>query len=67
MSSEIPRHWRLKQQRYSLVGERLNGEYFFPPRAFHPSLKEAKVSTIKNDKAIDTPEIITGLLEVKTF
>ena len=35
---EIPRHWRLKKQRYSLIGIRIvhnNGtiEYQFPPKA----------------------------------
>lgn len=31
---EVPRHWRLKQQRYRLIGEKCPhcDEYIFPPR-----------------------------------
>lgn len=45
MSHEIPRHWRLKQQRYSLVGEVCeNGHYVFPPRDVCPDCHgEAKI------------------------
>jgi len=45
MSSEIPRHWRLKQQRYNLVGEKCeNGHYVFPPRDICPDCHgEAKI------------------------
>jgi len=35
---EIPRHWRLKQQRYNLVGTVCSkcGEKYFPPRQVCP-------------------------------
>ena len=34
---EIPRHWRLKKQRYNLVGEECNsGHKVFPPRDVCP-------------------------------
>ena len=35
---EVPRHWRLKKQRYSLVGEICNNcrTPVFPPRAVCP-------------------------------
>jgi uncharacterized OB-fold protein len=37
MSHEIPRHWRLKEQRYNLVGEVCpTGHYVFPPRDICP-------------------------------
>lgn len=37
MGHEIPRHWRLKAQRYNLVGEKCeNGHYVFPPRDVCP-------------------------------
>ncbi|HKC04630.1 MAG TPA: Zn-ribbon domain-containing OB-fold protein [Patescibacteria group bacterium] len=37
MSSEIARNWRLKKQRYRLVGEICeNGHYVFPPRDICP-------------------------------
>ena len=37
MSHEIPRHWRLKKQRYGLVGEKCSeGHYLFPPRDICP-------------------------------
>jgi uncharacterized protein len=37
MSHEIPRHWRLKQQRYNLVGEKCDsGHFVFPPRDVCP-------------------------------
>lgn len=44
MGHEIPRHWRLKQQRYNLVGEKCpDGHYVFPPRDVCPGCgKEAK-------------------------
>jgi uncharacterized OB-fold protein len=31
---EVPRHWRLKKQRYQLIGEKCPhcDEYIFPPR-----------------------------------
>lgn len=44
-SKEIPRHWRLRQQRYSLVGEVCPhcDNKIFPPRDVCPSCKkEAK-------------------------
>lgn len=35
---EIPRHWRLKEQRYNLVGEVCEkGHYVFPPRDVCPN------------------------------
>lgn len=38
---EIPRHWRLKQQRYSLVGEVCpDGHKIFPPRDLCPDCKK---------------------------
>lgn len=45
---EIPIHWRLKQQRYNLVGEKcpdLNcGKLIFPPRDICPDCEgEAKI------------------------
>ncbi len=45
MSSEIPRNWRLKQQRYNLVGERCgSGHFVFPPRDICPDCHgEAKI------------------------
>lgn len=46
MSSEIPRHWRLKDQRYSLVGEQCPHceVKIFPPRDICPNCHgEAKV------------------------
>jgi uncharacterized OB-fold protein len=35
---EVPRHWRLKKQRYALVGETCPkcASYLFPPRAVCP-------------------------------
>lgn len=34
---EIPRHWRLKEQRYNLVGEKCeNNHHVFPPRDICP-------------------------------
>jgi uncharacterized OB-fold protein len=38
MEMEVPRHWRLKKQRYSLVGEVCNSckTPIFPPRAVCP-------------------------------
>lgn len=33
---EIPRHWRLKKQRYRLVGEKHNDHFIFPPRDVCP-------------------------------
>ena len=33
---EIPRHWRLKKQRYGLVGEVVDGIPVFPPRPVVP-------------------------------
>lgn len=37
MSHEIPRHWRLKNERYNLVGEICpTGHYVFPPRDICP-------------------------------
>lgn len=45
MSHEIARHWRLKKQRYSLVGEICNnGHKVFPPRDVCPDCHgEAKI------------------------
>lgn len=45
MSHEIPRHWRLKNQRYRLVGEVCNqGHKVFPPRDVCPDCHgEAKI------------------------
>lgn len=42
---EIPRHWRLKAQRYNLVGEVCDrGHYVFPPRDICPDCHgEAKI------------------------
>ena len=42
---EIPRHWRLKAQRYNLVGEVCEkGHYVFPPRDVCPDCHgEAKI------------------------
>lgn len=42
---EIARHWRLKAQRYNLVGEVCeNGHYVFPPRDICPDCHgEAKI------------------------
>lgn len=38
MGHEIARHWRLKAQRYSLVGEKCeNGHFVFPPRDICPN------------------------------
>ena len=44
MSHEIPRDWRLKKQRYNLVGEVCpDGHYVFPPRDVCPDCgNEAK-------------------------
>lgn len=44
MSHEIARNWRLKKQRYNLVGEICNdGHYVFPPRDICPDCgNEAK-------------------------
>lgn len=45
MSHEIPRHWRLKKQRYNLVGEVCEkGHKVFPPRDVCPDCHgEAKI------------------------
>jgi len=45
---EIPRHWRLKQSRYNLLGEMCPNpdcqEFIFPPRDVCPNCKgEAKI------------------------
>jgi hypothetical protein len=38
---EVPRHWRLKDQRYRLIGDIWpNGEVSFPPKLIRPSLQE---------------------------
>jgi uncharacterized protein len=39
---EVPRHWRLKKQRYALVGETCPkcASYLFPPRAVCPVCAE---------------------------
>lgn len=39
---EVPRHWRLKKQRYALVGETCPkcDSYLFPPRAVCPVCAE---------------------------
>ena len=40
---EVPRHWRLKQQRYALVGETCPRckAHLFPPRPVCPHCAEA--------------------------
>lgn len=45
MGLDIPRHWRLKEQRYRLMGEICeNGHKVFPPRDVCPDCRgEAKV------------------------
>lgn len=55
---EIPRHWRLRQQRYNLVGEICNnGHYVFPPRDVCPNCRgEAKI-----------PHTFSGKGEVYSF
>ena len=55
---EIPRHWRLKKQRYNLVGEVCpEGHKIFPPRDICPDCrKEAK-----------TPYQFSGKGEVYSF
>ena len=45
---EIPRHWRLKQQRYSLVGQECSScdAKLFPPRAVCPNCSgEVQIDT----------------------
>lgn len=48
---EIPRHWRLKKQRYSLVGDRcpMCNTPHFPPIAVCPDCRETV------DKGQNTP------------
>lgn len=45
MGHEIARHWRLRKQRYNLVGEKCeNDHYIFPPRDICPDCHgEAKI------------------------
>jgi uncharacterized OB-fold protein len=47
---EIPRHWRLKQQRYALIGEECPhcGDKIFPPRDICPNLDCGR-GTLKNN------------------
>jgi uncharacterized protein len=50
---EVPRHWRLKKQRYSLVGEVcLNcNTHLFPPREVCPHCGSGqKVSIVNQDQ-----------------
>lgn len=58
MNYEIARHWRLKAQRYSLIGEKCeNGHFVFPPRDICPDCHgEAKI-----------PHQFSGKGEVYTF
>ena len=39
---EIPRHWRLKKQRYGLLGEVVEGTPVFPPRPVVPEHMKAR-------------------------
>ncbi len=52
MSHEIPRHWRLKAQRYRLVGEVCGqGHKVFPPRDVCPDCHgEAKIPFVFSGK-----------------
>jgi uncharacterized OB-fold protein len=44
---EIPRHWRLRQQRYGLVGEECQecGNRVFPPKAVCPECRKGGLDT----------------------
>lgn len=57
---EIPRHWRLKKQRYSLVGERCitcgkPDTFIFPPREVHPKEGFYNKDESKNGIAVELP------------
>lgn len=56
---EIPRHWRLKEQRYNLMGTVCNrcSEKFFPPREICPRCGAAEMS----------PYVFSGRGEVYSF
>ena len=49
---EIPRHWRLKKQRYGLVGEVCSNcdKKIFPPRDVCPDCKGETIINIQESK-----------------
>ncbi|MEJ5202035.1 MAG: hypothetical protein WHV66_07340 [Anaerolineales bacterium] len=50
---EIPRHWRLRKQRYQMLGETCSrcGEKSFPGRAICPRCQEALSFRAQNDRS----------------
>lgn len=61
---EVPRYWRLKQQRYRLIGEECPHceEKIFPPRDICPRCGggtlnnnlEVKIRSVSTDKILET-------------
>lgn len=54
---EIPRHWRLKDQRYKLTGYKITHsdgsvEYEFPPRSKPKILYDSNLLFLPNDKIV---------------
>jgi len=61
---EIPRHWRLKAQRYRLKGSACPtcGQFIFPPRPAWPSCKFQRVGI----EAIPVLLISTRLTDIES-
>lgn len=66
MSSEIPRHWRLKQQRYNLVGQKWGDQYVFPPRMVPPPVQAETLQKIDDEEKIELPIVLFEGIPVKT-
>jgi len=61
---EIPRHWRIRKQRYQLAGEICNqcGTPMFPSRAVCPNCARRALQEVQVEAAIAIPE---GALQSK--
>lgn len=64
---EIPRHWRLKQQRYGLVGTKDSQGVSFPPTPVGKFGNEAQARSMAVAKAAKKAEVDLEIYTVETL
>ncbi len=59
---EIPRHWRIRKQRYQLAGSVCNecGYRSFPPRTVCPQCRQDTLVGFRTEEPIAVPESVVN-------